>query len=88
MRSNLAEDLRGAQETTEERGARLYDERRARKAMRRTVKALCMWLGGAMFIASMLASGVGMDREALFSGAIAVAATLYGGIGWIKIIWW
>ena len=87
MRSNLAEDLR-AQETTEERGARLYDERRARKAMRRTVKALCMWLGGAMFVASMFAAGVGMDREALFSGAVACAATLYGGIGWIQIVWW
>ena len=87
MRSNLAEDLR-AQETTEERGARLYDERRARKAMRRTAKALCMWLGGAMFVASMFACGADMEREALFSGAIAVAATLYGGIGWIRIVWW
>lgn len=88
MRGNLAEDLRGAQETTDERCARIYDERRARKAMRRTAKAMCMWLGGAMFVASMFAAGVGMDREALFSGAVAFAATLYGGIGWIRIVWW
>ena len=47
-----------------------------------------MWLGGAMFVASMFATSAGMGREALFSGAVAFAATLYGGIGWIRIVWW
>ena len=88
MKSNLAEELFEANEAAQYRRERLYDERRARKAMRRTAKAMCMWLGGAMFVASMFAAGVGMTREAVCSALLAVGATVYGGAGWIRLVWW
>lgn len=66
------------EETTEERQERLWDELQYRKTMLRVIKSLCLWIGGAALMLSMLACGADMTNEAVVTGAIALGTTLFG----------
>ena len=51
MRTNLADRLGcEPEETTEERRERLREELEARKAARRIIKGMCLWVSGAAMI--------------------------------------
>lgn len=65
-------------ETTEERQERLWDELQYRKTMLRVIKSMCMWVGGAALMLSMLACGASMTNEAIVTGAIALGCTTFG----------
>ncbi len=65
-------------ETTEERQERLWDELQYRKTMLRVIKSMCMWVGGAALMLSMLACGADMTNEAVVTGAIALGCTTFG----------
>lgn len=66
------------EETTEERQERLWDELQYRKTMLRVIKSLCLWIGGAALMLSVLACGAEMTNEAVVTGAIALGTTLFG----------
>lgn len=65
-------------ETTEERRQRINEELEQQRAMVRMVKRLCLWIGGAAAVLSVLACGAEMVNEAVVTGAIALGATLFG----------
>ena len=65
-------------ETTEDRRERLWDELQYRKTMLRVVKNLCMWIGGAALMLSLIACGADMTNEAVVTGAIALGCTTFG----------
>ena len=65
-------------ETTEERQERLWDELQYRKTMLRVIKSMCMWVGGAALMLSMLARGADMTDEAIVTGAIALGCAAFG----------
>lgn len=65
-------------ETAGDRRERLWDELQYRKAMLRVAKSLCMWIGGAALILSVLACGAEMTNEAVVTGAIALGCTTFG----------
>lgn len=67
-----------SEETTEERQERLWDELQYRKTMLRVIKSLCLWIGGAALMLSVLACGADMTNEAVVTGAIALGTTLFG----------
>ena len=67
-----------SEETTEERQERLWDELQYRKTMLRVIKSLCLWIGGAALMLSVLACGAEMVNEAVMTGAIALGTTLFG----------
>lgn len=66
------------EETTEERQERLRDELQYRKTMLRVIKSMCLWIGGAALMLSVLACGAEMVNEAVVTGAIALGTTLFG----------
>lgn len=66
------------EETTEERQERLWDELQYRKTMLRVIKSMCLWIGGAALMLSVLACGAEMINEAVVTGAIALGTTLFG----------
>lgn len=66
------------EETTEERQERLWDELQYRKTMLRVIKSMCLWIGGAALMLSVLACGADMTNEAVLTGAIALGTTLFG----------
>lgn len=66
------------EETTEERQERLRDELQYRKTMLRVIKSMCLWIGGAALMLSVLACGADMTNEAIVTGAIALGTTLFG----------
>lgn len=66
------------EETTEERRERLWDELQYRKTMLRVIKSMCLWIGGAALMLSVLACGADMTNEAVVTGAIALGTTLFG----------
>lgn len=66
------------EETTEERQERLWDELQYRKTMLRVIKSMCLWIGGAALMLSVLACGAEMVNEAVVTGAIALGTTLFG----------
>lgn len=66
------------EETTEERQERLRDELQYRKTMLRVIKSMCLWIGGAALMLSVLACGADMTNEAVVTGAIALGTTLFG----------
>lgn len=67
------------EETTEERQERLWDELQYRKTMLRVIKSMCLWIGGAALMLSVLACGADMtNNEAIVIGAIALGTTLFG----------
>nr|DAE69095.1 MAG TPA: hypothetical protein [Caudoviricetes sp.] len=66
------------EETTEERQERLWDELQYRKTMLRVIKSMCLWIGGAALMLSVLACGADMTNEAVVTGAIALGTTLFG----------
>ena len=66
------------EETTEERQERLRDELQYRKTMLRVIKSMCLWIGGAALMLSVLACGAEMVNEATVTGAIALGTTLFG----------
>lgn len=72
MRTNLAV------ETTEERRERLREELEARRAARRIVKGMCLWVSGAAMILSTVAGMAEMTYECVLTGLVALAALLYG----------
>ena len=79
MRTNLAERLGyEPEETTEERRERLREELEARKAARRIVKGLCLWVSGAAMILAAMAGTAEMTYECLVTGFVALVALLYG----------
>lgn len=65
-------------ETTEDRRERLWDELQYRKTMLRVAKGLCMWIGGAALMLSIIACGADMTNEAVVTGAIALGCTAFG----------
>lgn len=65
-------------EATEDRQERLWDELQYRKTMLRVIKSLCLWIGGAALMLSVLACGADMTNEAVVTGAIALGTTLFG----------
>lgn len=67
-----------SEETTEERQERLWDELQYRKTMLRVIKSMCLWIGGAALMLSVLACGADMTNEAVVTGAIALGTTLFG----------
>lgn len=79
MRTNLAERLGyEPEETTEERRERLREELEARKAARRIVKGLCLWVSGAAMILAAMAGTDEMTYECVVTGFVALVALLYG----------
>ena len=79
MRTNLAERLGyEPEETTEERRERLREEAEARKAARRIVKGLCLWVSGAARILAARAGTAEMTYECVVTGFVALVALLYG----------
>ncbi len=79
MRTNLAERLGyEPEETTEERRERLREELEARKAARRIVKGLCLWVSGAAMILAAMAGTAEMTYECVVTGFVALVALLYG----------
>lgn len=66
------------EETTEERQEWLWDELQYRKTMLRVIKSMCLWIGGAALMLSVLACGADMTNEAVVTGAIALGTTLFG----------
>ena len=73
MRTNLA-----VVETTEERRERLRAQREEIAAISRILKSVCLYVGGAATIMAVIACGAEMQTEAIVTGVIAVATTLYG----------
>lgn len=65
-------------ETAEDRQERLWDELQYRKTMLRVIKSMCLWIGGAALMLSVLACGADMTNEAVVTGAIALGTTLFG----------
>jgi len=65
-------------ETTEDRRERLWDELQYRKTMLRVIKSMCMWVGGAALMLSLIACGADMTNEAVVTGAIALGCTAFG----------
>lgn len=79
MRTNLAERLGyEPEETTEERRERLREELEARKAARRIVKGMCLWVSGAAMILSAMAGTAEMTYECVVTGFVALVTLLYG----------
>ena len=84
VRTNLAERL-GYEppeipegESLEERRERLREELEARKAARRIVKGMCLWVSGAAMILSAMAGTAEMTYECVVTGFVALVALLYG----------
>lgn len=84
VRTNLAERL-GYEppeipegESLEERRERLREELEARKAARRIVKGLCLWVSGAAMILSAMAGTAEMTYECVVTGFVALVTLLYG----------
>ena len=84
MRTNLAERI-GYEppeipegESLEERRERLREELEARKAARRIVKGLCLWVSGAAMILSAMAGTAEMTYECVVTGFVALVTLLYG----------
>ena len=50
----------------------------ARKAARRIVKGLCLWVSGAAMILAAMAGTAEMTYECVLTGLVALAALLYG----------
>lgn len=73
MRTNLA-----VVETTEERRERLQAQREEIAAISRILKGVCLYVGGAATIMAVIACGAEMQTEAIVTGVIAAATTLYG----------
>lgn len=73
MRTNLA-----VVETTEERRERLRAQREEIAAISRILKGVCLYVGGAATIMAVIACGAEMQTEAIVTGVIAAATTLYG----------
>lgn len=65
-------------ETTEDRRERLWGELQYRKTMLRVAKNMCMWIGGAALMLSVIACGADMTNEAVVTGAIALGCTAFG----------
>lgn len=65
-------------ETTEERRARLRAQREEIAAISRILKGVCLYVGGAATIMAVIACGAEMQTEAIVTGVIAAATTLYG----------
>ena len=79
MRTNLAERPEyEPEETTEERRERLREEFEARKAARRIVKGMCLWVSGAAMILSAMAGTAAMTYECVVTGFVALVTLLYG----------
>ena len=79
MITKLAERLGyEPEETTEERRERLREEAEARKAARRIVKGLCLWVSGAAMILAAMAGTAEMTYECVMTGFVALVALLYG----------
>lgn len=80
MRTNLAERRIGyePEETTEERRERLREELEARKAARRIIKGMCLWVSGAAMILSAMAGTAEMTYECVVTGFVALGTLLYG----------
>ena len=79
MRTNLAERPEYEPvETTEERRERLREELEARRAARRIVKGLCLWVSGAAMILAAMAGTAAMTYECVVTGFVALVALLYG----------
>ena len=75
MRTNLAV------ETTEERRERLREELEARRAARRIVKGMRLWVSGAAMILSAMAGTAAMTYECIVTGVVALVTLLYGLAG-------
>lgn len=73
MRSNLA-----CVESTKERRERLQAQREEIAAISRILKGVCLYVGGAATIMAVIACGAEMQTEAIVTGVIAAATTLYG----------
>lgn len=73
MKTNLA-----IVETTEERRERLQAQREEIAAISRVLKGVCLYVGGAATIMAVIACGAEMQTEAIVTGVIAAATTLYG----------
>lgn len=85
MITNLAERRIGYEppevpegESLEERRERLREELEARKAARRIVKGMCLWVSGAAMILSAMAGTAEMTYECVVTGFVALVALLYG----------
>lgn len=65
-------------ETTEERRSRLRAQREEIAAISRILKGVCLYVGGAATIMALIACGAEMQTEAIVTGVIAAATTLYG----------
>lgn len=59
-------------------GSRLREELEARKAARRIVKGLCLWVSGAAMILSAMAGTAEMTYECVVTGFVALVTLLYG----------
>lgn len=72
MRTNLVA------ETTEERRERLREELEARRAARRIVKGMCLWVSGAAMILAAMAGVAEMTYECVVTGFVALVTLSYG----------
>lgn len=62
----------------EERRERLREEAEARKAARRIVKGLCLWVSGAAMILAAMAGTAEMTYECVVTGFVALVARCTG----------
>lgn len=65
-------------ENTSERRERLRAQREEIAAISRILKGVCLYVGGAATIMAVIACGAEMQTEAIVTGVIAAATTLYG----------
>lgn len=65
-------------ESTAERRERLQVQREEIAAISRILKGVCLYVGGAATIMAVIACGAEMQTEAIVTGVIAAATTLYG----------
>lgn len=73
MRTNLA-----TLETIEERRERIREKIEARRAARRIIKGMCLWVSGAAMILSAMAGVAEMTYECVVTGFVALVTLLYG----------
>ena len=74
MRGNLAEEY------TEERRERLFDEWQYRKTLRRVAKVCSLWVGGVAFAMAAIAGYAGLTDAAVITGAISLGCTVFGAL--------
>lgn len=73
MRTNLA-----TLETIEERRERIREKIEARRAARRIIKGMCLWVSGAAMILAAMAGVAEMTYECVVTGFVALVTLLYG----------